>query len=83
MQREGPAASRDPLPSLLNSDERFADQTLRKYGRLRNAAVSVGADLRVSGYGQDQCSDVFTSHYWLTSSWSAGRTIAPSGIPVA
>ena len=74
--------SQDPLPSLLYSDERFADQTLRKYGRLRNVAVLIGADLRVSGNSQDQHSDVFTSHYWLTSSWSAGRTIAPSGIPV-
>ena len=60
----------------------FADQTLRMNGPFRNVAVLVGTDLRVSGNGQDQRSDVVTSHCWITSSWSAGRTIAPSGVPV-
>ena len=36
----------------------------------------------MSGIGHDQRSDVSTSHYWLTSFWTAGRGIAPSEFSV-
>jgi hypothetical protein len=47
----------------------------------RNAAVLGGLNLRVSGNGQDQHSDVATSHCWITSSGRRAAGLRPGNSP--
>ena len=75
-KKSGPRC-RGPAP--IAAEQRRSSDCNRylRTGRLpRNAAVLGGPDLRVSGNGQDQHSDVTTSHCWITSFVDGSRECA-------